>query len=105
MAGIGTMGGKYLDGLMENYGYSAVVIQLAECSMKEAEGDEIYSEAAAGYCLNGISILTDAHYCWRKNARFSDIVCMGQHYHKVIQLETISEADDQCTQCHEMLGV
>ncbi len=41
----------------------------------------------------------------RKNARFSDIVCLGMRTHKVLKLETISKEDDRCNQRHEMIGV
>ena len=105
-AGIGIMGQRYLDSLMEGDGsYCAVVQQLANSSMQDAVMEEIGAEEAAGSCAEGISILTDARHCWRKNARFSDVVCLGQRTHKVLCVETVTKSDDPCTQRHEVIGV
>ncbi|WAQ97402.1 hypothetical protein MAR_030092 [Mya arenaria] len=45
--------------------------------------------------LTGINILTDARHCWRNNAKYSDVVCLGGSTNKCIQVETR----------HELLGV
>ena len=50
-------------------------------------------------------ILSDARHCWRKNAVFSDIVCIGNITHRIVRIETVTKADDLCSQRHEMLGV
>ena len=53
----------------------------------------------------GLAILTDARHCWRKNARFSDVVCIGSRTHTVLCVQTISKNDDMCSQQHELIGV
>lgn len=80
--------------------YVTVVDHLARASEEHA----IQEEIASGE-LDGIDILTDARHCWRKNAKFSDVVCLGNITHKVLRLETISKYDDPCTQRHELIGV
>ena len=53
----------------------------------------------------GIGIMTDARHCWRRNAQFSDVVCIRDLSHKVLRVETISKEDDPCSQRHELVGV
>ena len=81
---------RYLDSLLEGDGtYCALVQQLANTSMQDAVMEEIRAEEAAGSCAESISILTDPHNCWRKNARFSDVVSLGQRTHKVLCVKTV----------------
>lgn len=49
-------------------------------------------------------MMTDARHCFRKNAKFSDIVCLGNITHKVLRLETISRSDFGSAQTHELHG-
>lgn len=106
-AGIGTMGDTYLDNLQNNAetGYRHVVDLLAQETMSAAIVQEVGAEKSRDHDFCGIDILTDARHCWRKNARFSDVVCLGSQTHKVLRLETISKEDDICTQRHELIGV
>ena len=55
--------------------------------------------------LTGITILTDARHCWRKNAKFSDVVCIGNATHKVLKISTITKENDPSSQRHELIGV
>lgn len=98
-------GGKFgklsessLDKLCDSY--SKVVDRLA----RESESATLLEEIASGD-LEGIDILTDARHCWRKNAKFSDVLCLGDITHKVLRVETISKVDDPCTQRHELIGI
>ncbi|CAH1277646.1 Hypp9739 [Branchiostoma lanceolatum] len=61
---------------------------------KEAEGEEYY----------GISIMSDARHCWRKNARFSDIAVLGDRTHKAIRVITVCKDDHGSAQGHEKVG-
>lgn len=55
--------------------------------------------------MDGVDILTDAGHNWRRNARFTDVVCLGDKTHKVLEDAIISKNDDPITQRHEMIGV
>ena len=103
---LGTLGTKYLDTLLDNNetGYASVIEGLACQSVADSLLEEI---AAQEYCgsIGGINILTDARHCWRKNAKFSDVVCLGSQTHKVLKLETITKEDDKVSQQHELVGI
>lgn len=51
-----------------------------------------------------ISILTDARHGCRRNAKDTNVVCIGSSSHKVIREEHVTKTDDLCTQRHELLG-
>ena len=79
-AGIGILGEKYLGQLQKKYG--EVVKTLAQESQEEALLEEIAATLAIeeDYTNSkGIDIMTDARHCWRRNARFSDVVYWRQH--------------------------
>ena len=101
-SGIGKMGNRYLNYIQN--GYSKVVSDLSAKSKEDAIMEEIASSVAMGMD-DGIAIMTDARHCWRKNARFSDVVCLGENSHKVLNLETVSKDDDPVTQRHELFGI
>ena len=88
--GVGLLGVKYLDHLQSTY--SKVVEGLAAKSTEEAMHGEIASEEANESCAEGINILTHARHCWRKNAKSSDVVCLGQRTHKVLRVETVTKS-------------
>jgi hypothetical protein len=89
--------------------YQELISRLASESKHGALQEEIAMTCAAmtdDEMAQGINILTDARHCWRKNVVFSDVVCMGQATHKVLDIQTISKKDDDpCSQRHELLGV
>ena len=89
-AGIGTMSANYRKSLQEVY--STVVEKAAKQSQLDALHEEIAFSVASGQD-DGINILTDARHCWRRNARFTDVVCLGENTHKVAYLATVSTAD------------
>ena len=53
---------------------------------------------------NGISIVTDARHGWRKNARQTDVPCLGHKTNKVIAYSIITKHDDRVSQRHERSG-
>ena len=53
---------------------------------------------------NTVEILTDARHGWRKNARQTDVVCLGNKNKKVVAYDVVTSVDDVCTQRHELLG-
>ena len=101
-AGIGFLGDAYLATIQPDY--CELVNELAGKSEEQALRLEI--AMSVGSELNGgIGIMTDARHCWRRNAQFSDIVCIGDLSHKVLRVETISKDEDPCSQRHELAGV
>ncbi|VDH99404.1 Hypothetical predicted protein [Mytilus galloprovincialis] len=54
--------------------------------------------------LTSIDIMTDARHGWRKNAKDSSVVAIGEKMHKVLKCEHITKADDFVSQRHEKLG-
>ena len=69
-------------------------------SIEEALMEEIgmYEE------LTGIDIMTDARHGWRKNAKDTSVVVIGEKTHKVLQCQHVTKADDPVSQRHEMKG-
>lgn len=53
---------------------------------------------------SGINILTDARHGWRKNAKDTSVVTIGERSHQVLLHTHVTKADDHCTQRHEKLG-
>ena len=53
---------------------------------------------------DGISIMTDAHHGWRKKAKDSSIVAIGEKTHRVIKCEHVTKKDDPVSQRHEKNG-
>ena len=78
--------------------YHKIVREIAEASMHKAMTEESENFSRP------IHILTDARHGWRKNARQTDVVCMGGKHHKVIALETVTSKDDPVAQRHEKIG-
>lgn len=106
-AHLGCLGEEYLENILKDdtTSYLAVAQSLSLESTVDALQEEIAWEEMCGGAQDGINIVTDARHCWRKNARFSDVVCLGQKTNKVIRVETISKKDDTCSQRHELVGV
>ena len=52
----------------------------------------------------GINVMTDARHGWRKNAKDTSVVAIGESSHRVLQHVHITKDDDHCTQRHEALG-
>ena len=55
--------------------------------------------------FEGIDIITDARHGWRKNAAQSDIVALGNITHKVVDIQTVTRADEPISQRHELTGI
>lgn len=54
--------------------------------------------------LDGIDIITDARHGWRKNAKDTSVVAVGETSHKILNCVHITTADDSVTQRHEKIG-
>ena len=103
-AKLGALGHKYVEGILP--AYLETVQEVRNAGTEDALLEEIAAEeVSTKNSAEGINILTDARHCWRKNARFSDIVCIGANTHKVLFATTVSKDDDPCTQRHELIGV
>ena len=103
-ANLGMLGDKSIAEMQKTYGEvveKLVVTSQDDALLEEMAATSLKCEGVA----EGIDILTDARHCWRKNARFSDIVCIGDKTHKVLKVETVSKEDERCSQKHELLGV
>lgn len=53
---------------------------------------------------DGITIMTDARHGWRKNAKDSSVVAIGEKTHRVIKCENVTKQDDIVSQRHEKIG-
>ena len=53
---------------------------------------------------NTINILTDARHGWRKNAKQTDVVCIGAKTKRVLYVSTITKEVDDVAQRHELHG-
>ncbi|CAG2254076.1 unnamed protein product [Mytilus edulis] len=69
-------------------------------SVDNAINDEISSKDD----LDGINIMTDARHGWRKNAKDTTVVALGEKTHKVMDCEHITKSQDKVAQRHERLG-
>ena len=75
---IGILAEKYLSQLQKSY--APAVQKLADESHKTALMEKTAATIAVqehSSQTDVIYILTDACHCWRRNAKFSDIVCIG----------------------------
>lgn len=99
-SGLGKIGKQYMkNSVLDDY--YASVKELADDSMHTA----VLEEVASYEDLDGINMITDARHSWRRNARFTDVVCIGDNTHKVLHDAIISKDDDPITQRHELIGV
>ena len=80
--------------------HSEIIQTIYEDSIEEALQEEIgcYEE------LDGIDIMSDARHGWRKNAKDSSVVAIGEKTHKVLQCQHITKQDDIVSQRHEFKG-
>lgn len=77
--------------IQAEYEYSTEIALLQEI----ASYDDLTSE---------IDIMSDARHGWRKNAKDSSVVCIGDKTHKVLRCEHITKAMDPVSQRHERHG-
>ena len=96
-AGIGNVGNTYLKKVASVY--CDVTDEQAKKSMEGA----IMEEIASGD-LTGINIMTDARHGWRRNAKDTDVVCIGEKTHKVLSLEHVTRREEPSSQKHELVG-
>ena len=70
----------------------------------ESIEDALMAEIGMYEELDGIDIMTDARHGWRKNAKDTSVVAIGEKTHKVLQCQHVTKADDAVSQRHEMKG-
>ena len=51
-----------------------------------------------------IDIVTDSNHGHRKNAKDTNVMCLGQTTHKFLKDIHVTKDDDHCAQRHELLG-
>ncbi|OWF47756.1 hypothetical protein KP79_PYT17582 [Mizuhopecten yessoensis] len=51
--------------------------------------------------LGSVDMMTDARHRWRKNAKDTSVVAIGDRTHKVINCQHVTKADDNVSQRHE----
>ena len=71
-----------------------------ECSIDLA----LLEEVASYNELDGIDIMTDARHGWRKNAKDSSIVAIGEKSHNFMNCVHITKTDNVVSKRHEKLG-
>lgn len=54
--------------------------------------------------LGTINIMSDARHGWRKNAKDTSVVAIGEKSHKVLSCQHVTKSDDVISQRHEKLG-
>jgi hypothetical protein len=61
-------------------------------------------EIASYEDLGTINIMPDARHGWRKNAKDTNVVAIGEMSHKVLSCQHVTKADDMISQRHERIG-
>ena len=75
-----------------------------EDAYQESIQTALREEIASYEELDGINIITDARHGWRKNAKDSSVVAIGENMHKVIDCVHVTKGDDPISQRHEKFG-
>jgi len=70
----------------------------------ESLEDALLYETGQYEHLSGINIMTDARHGWRKNAKDTSVVAIGDKGHKVLVCEHVTKSEDPVSQRHEKLG-
>ena len=97
-AGIGKMGEAYVNAIFADYQ------QCVKEQVKELTYDALLEELMMYPDTDCINILTGARNATRRNAKFTDVVCLSAETHTVLRMETVTRTDDKCAQRHEMIG-
>ena len=82
--------------------FSAVISVVARESIHFALFDEIQSSKNKEE--DGISIMTDARHQCRKNSFYTSHVALGQHTHKVLNIQNVNKIEERSSQRHEIVG-
>ena len=77
--------------------YHSHVTNVFNESIEQALHEEIGSYED----VDGIDIMTDARHGWRKNAKDTSVVAIGEKCHKVLQCVHITKQDDIVSQRHK----
>ena len=61
----------------------------------------LHEEIGSYEDVDGIDIITDARHGWRKNAKDTSVVAIGEKSHNVLQCVHLTKQDDIVSQRHE----
>ena len=75
-----------------------------ETEYKNSIQDALYEEIGSYEDLDGINILSDARHGWRKNAKDTSVVAIGDQSHKVLDCIHVTKQQDPVSQRHEKYG-
>ncbi|CAC5410208.1 unnamed protein product [Mytilus coruscus] len=76
----------------------------AENESVQSVDNAINDEISSYDDLDDINIMTDARHGWRKNAKDTTVVALGEKTHKVMDCEHVTKSQDKVAQRHERLG-
>lgn len=86
----------------QKYIHEEYVYSIDDALLHEVANYEINQDSPVSW--QGIDIMTDARHGWRKNAKDSSIVAIGDRSHKVIQCVHVTKEEDHVSQRHEKVG-
>ena len=98
-AGFGTLKDEKISQIKKMY--VPIIQEFADDSKQQAIEEEI---ASTENVMSGIDIMTDARHGTRKNAKDTDVICLGEKKHKCLWSGHILRSRDSVTQRHEMIG-
>lgn len=75
-----------------------------EAEYKDSIQDSLHEEIGSYEDLDGINILTDARHGWRKNAKDTSVVAIGEKSHKILDCVHVTKQQDPVSQRHERIG-
>ncbi|KAK3098813.1 hypothetical protein FSP39_023330 [Pinctada imbricata] len=99
-SGIGKISKEKRDSFFKSYNQH--IKSECEDSISTAVLEEI--AAYADETIGEVNIMTDARHGWRKNAKDTSVVALGERTHKVLSCQHITKRDDPVTQRHEKIG-
>ena len=84
----------FREAISENFAQSISNARFEEISLKSIDCNE----------QQPMDIMSDARHGWRKNAKDTSVVALGDLSHKVIACEHVTTSDDPISQRHEIVG-
>ena len=98
-AGIGNLKDERINKIKRLY--VPIIQEAAKESKTQATEEEI---ASTDDIMSGIDIMSDARHGTRKNAKDTDVICLGEKTHKCLWAGHILRSRDPVTQRHETIG-
>ena len=101
-SGIGIVSQNRKDEFLQ--GYRQAINDECHHSITDARKLEVELKAGDRDKNVPIDILTDARHGWRKNAKDTTVIAIGDLSHKVIANEHVTRSDEPVAQRHELIG-